>query len=209
MLVQRLYHNSGEKGKKGYGYLEPLQRSPRYMDDVMLFVSKAPDWDRERFLQDFERSECYWDPLTLKRTDDGKFLETKFEKKQNGVQFRLKNDNEESYQVWRYHHYQSRLDYTCKRATMLGALKKVEKMASDNDELEFSALAKCKEFLNLGYPRGILRHMCGYLHYFSKNRRWLKVSNKLLDELPDYLINKRPRHYALPVHMPLVTSCVV
>ena len=56
---------------------------------------------------------------------------------------------------------------------MLAALKKVEKMASDNDELEFSALAKCKEFLNLGYPRGILRHMLGwpnlylYLYLYS------------------------------------------
>ena len=101
--------------------------------------------------------------------------------------------------------------YTYKRATMLAALKKVEKMASDNDELEFSALAKCKEFLNLGYPswRYPETYMCGYLHYFTKNRRWLKVRNKLLDELPDYLINKRPRHHALPVQKPLETSCVV
>ena len=46
---------------------------------------------------------------------------------------------------------------------MLAALKNVDKMASDNDALEFSALAKCKEFLNLGYPSGILPETYGYV----------------------------------------------
>ena len=47
--------------------------------------------------------------------------------------------------VWRYHDYRSRLDYPTKRATLMGALRKVDKMASDSTQRRIGALAKCKQ----------------------------------------------------------------
>ena len=79
--------------------------------------------------------------------------------------FRLKNDNEKSVSIWRYHDYRSRLDYATKRAIIQAALKKVHNMASDDAQLFISAKAKCREFLSLGYPAGILRYMCAMMQH--------------------------------------------
>ena len=49
-------------------------RSKRYMDDICLVYVKPPWWDHERFLRDFEKSECYMDPLKLEPGKEGTFL---------------------------------------------------------------------------------------------------------------------------------------
>ena len=99
-------------------------KAARYMDAIMLFYSKNPIWASERFLQDFSKSECYWAPLKLEEAEPGKFLETSYVKEGSHISYRLKNVNEESIKVWRYHHYRSRLAYATKRATMMAALRK-------------------------------------------------------------------------------------
>ena len=45
----------------------------RFMDDVLLFYAKTPEWDYERFLEDFQKSEWYWPPLKLEG-DNGDVL---------------------------------------------------------------------------------------------------------------------------------------
>jgi hypothetical protein len=121
-------------------------KGARYMNDILLFTSKNKTWNSEMFLEDFTRSECYWKPLKLEPSQPGRFLETIFQKQDDNLTFRLKNDNEVERKVWRYHDYESRLDYTTKRATIKNALQKVHSMASDYDQLAISAMAKCKEF---------------------------------------------------------------
>ena len=154
-------------------------RAKRYMDDILLFSSHSHLWDRKRFISEFQRSECYWKPLRLEPSEPGKFLETSFFKEGNQVRFRLKNDNESASKVWRYHDYRSRLDYTTKRATIKCALRKANDMASDAEQLFISARAKCEEFLDLGYPSGILRHMCTRILYETENPTWREVRSYL------------------------------
>ena len=45
----------------------------RYMDDILLLMQKE-GWDRQRFYEDFKRSECYARPLNLEEATDGTFL---------------------------------------------------------------------------------------------------------------------------------------
>ena len=148
----------------------------RYMDDILLFIARSGEWDGERFLQDFARSECYWQPLKLEDAGTGCFLENVFSKTPDGnIRFRLKNANEDSLAVWRYHHYRSRVDYATKRATVFSTLRKVDRMASDPEQLTISAMAKCKEFLDLEYPPGILRYMCAALARETGHSSWSTV----------------------------------
>jgi hypothetical protein len=152
----------------------------RYMDDILLLTSQAAWWDRARFLEDFTRSECYWGPLKLEDAGMGCFLESTFFPTPNGeIRYRLKNVNEHTRTVWRYHHYRSQVDYATKRAILFGALRKVDKMASDPEQLVISAMAKCEEFLYLEYPRGILRHMCTVLARETGHCAWLTVKNHI------------------------------
>ena len=44
----------------------------RYMDDILLLMQKE-GWDRQRFYEDFKRSECYARPLNLEEATDGTF----------------------------------------------------------------------------------------------------------------------------------------
>ena len=107
--------------------------------------------------------------------------------------------------VWRYHHYRSRMDYTIKRATMLATLRKVHMMASDADSFEASALSKCKEFINLGYPIGILRHMCGILAHSEGQVGWMRIRKQLSVENFPTSITSRGQAFALPVQKPVAT----
>ena len=50
----------------------------RFMDDILMLYRKSPNWDYERFLADFARSECYHPPLELEDAKDDTFLETTF-----------------------------------------------------------------------------------------------------------------------------------
>ena len=133
-------------------------RAARYMDDILMFSSTSKKWDQQKFLDDFKRSDCYWKPLKLEDGDPGVYLETQFSNK--GQSFRIKNNNEQELRVWRYHHYNSHIDLTTKKATFLATLKKVHQMASDSQQLHISAEAKLKEFANLSYPSRIRKHQC-------------------------------------------------
>ena len=81
--------------------------------------------------------------------------------------------------VWRYHDYESRLDYTTKRATIKNALQKVHYMASDYDQLAISAMAKCKEFMDLNYPKGILKHYCTRMFVETRVMTWIEIRFRL------------------------------
>ena len=48
-------------------------------------------------------------------------------------------------------------------------------MASDPEQLTISAMAKCKEFLDLEYPPGILRYMCAALARETGHSSWSTV----------------------------------
>ena len=149
------------------------------MDDILLFLNKSEDWDHERFINDFEESTCYWKPLNLEATEAGTFLESTISKVGDDITFRLKNQNEFGNKIWRYHDYRSRLDYTTKRAIIISTLRKVDKMASDDRQRVMCAKAKCLESARLGYPMGILRHMCSQIVFDSGNPAWIGVRNSL------------------------------
>ena len=151
----------------------------RFMDDILLFVSKANGWNAQRFLNDFKKSECYWHPLKLEEATADKYLETTIIKQGHSLQYRLKNDNETERKVWKYHDYRSRLEYNTKRAIINTTLQKVHKMASNNTQLIISGIAKCNEFLELQYPPGILRYMCTRLAYVTSNSAWFRIRQTL------------------------------
>jgi hypothetical protein len=150
-------------------------RGGRYMDDIILVLSKSDGWDRERFLRDFVASECYWPPLKLEAGTPEVFLETRYEGTAAGVRYRLRNDNEGERKIWRYHHYLSDLPYQMKRATLLTTLRKVHRMASDSDQLALSALSKLREFAQLQYPAGIRRFMCAIMARDTSDLTWRLV----------------------------------
>ena len=108
------------------------------------------------------------------------YLETTYEVA-NGKELshRLKNANETESKIWRYHHYNSRLDYTTKRAILFSTLRKVHKMASNSKQLHISAIAKCKEYIKLHYPVGILKYMCSIMARETANHIWLQVRREL------------------------------
>ena len=70
------------------------------MLDILLFYTKHPSWNHEKFLADFLKSECYWKPLKLESAANNNFLETNFSANQWELSFRLKNPNEETRKVW-------------------------------------------------------------------------------------------------------------
>ena len=113
------------------------------------------------------------------------FLESTFQLEPNGVRFRLKNENEHSFKVWRYHHYYSGLPYISKRAMVMSTLRKVDSMASDNASLYDSALSKLNEFVNLRYPLGILRYFCAILARDTSNLTWRRVRATLVSGKDD------------------------
>ena len=154
-------------------------RAKRYMDDILLFYTKHSKWDHAKFLADFDTSECYWKPLKLDNTVGDTFLETTFEATYLGLKHRIKNPNATSQCVWRYHHFQSCIPYGIKRQIVLATLKKVQKMASDADELWKSAVPILQEFQGLGYPLGILKFMCSVVARDTNNRLWLDLRNYL------------------------------
>ena len=152
----------------------------RYMDDILLITTKDARFDESKFLKDFQSSSCYWNPMSLEDASNGTYLETTYEVA-NGKELshRLKNANETESKVWRYHHYNSRLDYTTKRAILFSTLRKVHKMASNSKQLHISAIAKCKEYIKLHYPVGILKYMCSIMARETANHIWLQVRREL------------------------------
>jgi hypothetical protein len=157
-------------------------RAKRYMDDILMIYSKNPSWDHERFLKDFEKSECYQAPLELEEGKPGTFLETTFELQENGT-FRhwLKNENEqgEAPKIWRYSEFRSHGKFEQKRALITGRMRAVHKMASDKEALRDSALQKLEEFRRLGFPPGLLRGVCNFMGATTGEGAWIGVRNAL------------------------------
>ena len=147
----------------------------RYMDDILLFYVERADWDHARFLADFEESQCYWPPLRLEQGHEAQFLESQFFIEENVIRFRLKNANESGKAVWRYHHYESYSQFQQKRATLMACLRKVSKVASDNEQLWISAVAKLDEFRQLGYPRSLRTYACAIQGRDTRNTTWFRV----------------------------------
>ena len=155
-------------------------RSIRYMDDVLTLTARSATFDEARFKTDFHKSECYWDPLRLEDGGEGTFLETSFDLKPNGeVSHWLKNVNEpgKDPKVWRYAHYSSYTPWAAKRSTMISTLKKVDKMASDTENLVKSACWKLKEFARLDYPIPALLRACSVVAVTTRNSSWFQARN--------------------------------
>ena len=145
------------------------------MDDVLLFYSKAPSFDHDRFIRDLE-ADCYWPPLKLEPPPSGGvFLESQFEIRDRHIEFRLKNANEEETRVWRYHHFASHSNETHKKATLMASLRKVHTYASEQRQTYLSATAKLREFSALGYPRSMRREACTVLARDTGNTIWYRV----------------------------------
>ena len=151
----------------------------RYMDDILMIYAKAPRWDHERFLQDFDKSECYHPPLKLEDAKDDTFLETTFELKNNQFRFWLKNDNTRTTKIWRYQHFASASAFTQKRATLVACMRKVQSMASDKRALVESATIKLQEFAKLRYPTSVLRGACTFLAATTGTYEWIQVRQKV------------------------------
>ena len=131
--------------------------------------------DKEKFLADF-KTNCYWDPLKQEAPpNQDAFLETQFQIINGVIQTRLKNDNSVGTQIWRYHHFESQMDYRIKRATVMATLRKVEAHASGPSQLYDSGLSKVSEFLRKGYPAGMLRYMCCILAKETKKSVWFRI----------------------------------
>ena len=154
-------------------------KGARYMDDVLVIYADNSKWDSERFCNDFAQSTCYHPPLKLVEGTDNTFLETRFKIENNKIKHWLKNENEQYTKVWRYQHFHSHGPYLQKRALLTTCLKKVHKMASEPELLEFSGLAKVKEFLKLKYPRYVVKAACSYMAASTGERTWLNVRDKI------------------------------
>jgi hypothetical protein len=92
-------------------------RAKRFMDDVLMIMAEREDWDTEKFLKDFKKSECYQTPLKLENGTANTFLECRYETDGSKIRFKLKNDNEKGdKKIWRYQHYESCSAYNPLRA---------------------------------------------------------------------------------------------
>ena len=146
----------------------------RYMDDL-LTVYKDDGGHQTRDILTRMHSSMYKGRLRLEPAHDSHFLETRFELRGDKVLLRLKNENEGQTQpkVWRYQHWYSATSFTLKRSILLAALKKVHFMASDHEQLAISARAKVQEFMNAGYPFGVIKFMCSSMATTTGERVWL------------------------------------
>ena len=52
-------------------------------------------------------------------------------------------------------------------------------MASDKRALEAGGFAKVKEFLNLKYPKPVVKAACSYMAASTGERAWLGVRDKI------------------------------
>ena len=53
-------------------------RATRYMDDILLGYAECGQFNAQAFLEDFDTSECYWQPMRLEEGSKTTFLETTF-----------------------------------------------------------------------------------------------------------------------------------
>ena len=81
--------------------------------------------------------------------------------------------------VWRYQHFDSYASYAQKRATLKACLVKVQKMASDRDAVEQSGWDKVQEFVDLGYPRAMLKSLCNLMGARTRERGWFEIRDAI------------------------------
>jgi hypothetical protein len=113
--------------------------------------------------------------------DDDTFLETTLKVTEEGFDYWLKNQNAESQKVWRYQHFNSYSPMGQKKALVKACLRKVHTMASNEGNLRNSAMHKLKEFINLGYPKPILKQMCNYIASTTGKGIWIDIRNTLFN----------------------------
>ena len=116
----------------------------RYMDDIIMVYAQNGGWDHTQLLEQFIRSDCYVDPLTLVDAKEDTFLETTFKLEDNRFRRWLKNDNsvDHPHATWRYQHFASCTPFAQKRAVIVSCLRKVQAMASHGELLRASAVQK-------------------------------------------------------------------
>ena len=83
--------------------------------------------------------------------------------------------------MWRYHHINSYVAYTQKRATLIATLKKVDGMASDNTVRYASAFDKLREFIALRYPLKMLKYACLRVGRETGHGIWFAIAKHLVN----------------------------
>ena len=151
------------------------------MDDIILVYAKAAWWDHERFVSDVIRSEIYCKPLKLTDGDANIFLETTLQVTEKGFEHWLKNQNATSQKVWRYQHFNSYSPMGQKKALVKACLRKVHNMASNDQVRTMSAIHKLQEFIDLEYPKPILKQMCNHVATTTGNGIWLDIRNTIFN----------------------------
>ena len=147
-----------------------------------MLVAKHDQFDHDRFLLDFQRSECYWPPLTLKDAKEDTFLETTFSLQGNNLRYWLKNDNTVTnpHKIWRYAHFHSYATLEMKKKILKATLLKLHNMASDDGVLCESAIDKLHEFARLGYPPSLIASVCRTLAVRTRNSIWFRICNSIV-----------------------------
>ena len=146
-----------------------------------MVYAESEKWDYKSFIKSFEKSECYMPPLKLEEAEGNTFLETDFTLQRNEFRYKLKNVNKsgKEYKIWRYHHFQSGLAFEQKKTILISCMKKVHKQSSDDEMILESANDKLEEFARLGYPKSLLKLVCGYLYTCTHNTVWLIIGKMM------------------------------
>ena len=93
------------------------------------------------------------------------------------IEYRLKNANEgDVKKVWRYQSWESYSPSEQKRRTMVATLRKVAAMASSEKEMVNSAMAKLREFADLGYPASVRKDACCHVASSGGGAIWMVVA---------------------------------
>ena len=105
------------------------------------------------------------------------FLETYFTVEHDRIEYRLKNANEgDVKRVWRYQSWESYSPSEQKRRTLVATLQKVAAMASNEKEMVNSAMAKLREFADLGYPASVRKDACCRVASSGGGAIWIVVA---------------------------------
>ena len=154
----------------------------RYMDDCLIAENRKTSEEMNKTVRDYVEN-CYLPPLKLESAGSGIFLETQFTCSPEGeLTYRLKNVNAglKEPQTWRYQRYDSYVPQILKFGVIMGTLHKVERMASNGQQLGISAREKLLEFIQLGYPRKILRGACFRMYGMTNHLVWTDIARALL-----------------------------
>ena len=99
------------------------------------------------------------------------------------LEHRLKNKNagRDEPLVWKYHAYDSYVPHLQKVGVLIGVLKKIHEMASDDRQLRISINDKINEFEKLQYPRKVLRLACFRMYGTTAHTTWVDAARSLMD----------------------------